>query len=66
MIIRIIDNGMKHVPIMCGVQGCTTEASYWIDVWPEAAQATFYLCIDHQYALDGKEEYEGGYPHYDI
>ena len=62
-IINSIANDMKHVPKMCDVEGCTTEATYWIDARPEAAQATFYLCIDHQYALDGKDEHEGGYLH---
>jgi len=62
---------MKHVPKMCNVKGCSTEASYWIDtsegfvesLLEASSPSTFFLCIDHQYELDGKDEHEGGYLH---
>jgi hypothetical protein len=59
----------EHVPQQCGVKDCEQEASYWIDtegfVEPmiESAPETFYLCTDHQYELEGKDEQDGGYVH---
>ena len=59
-----------HVPQFCGVKDCKREATYWIEtegfVEPlidGSVPRTFYLCIDHQYQLDGKDEWECGYVH---
>jgi hypothetical protein len=60
---------MKHVQKMCNVKGCTNEATYWIaasaigNSRSEPSPAPFYLCLEHQYQLDGKDEHEGGYLH---
>lgn len=62
---------MEHVPKRCDVKGCKLDASYWIDtsegfleaLLPEGTNDTFYLCVDHKYELDGKDEHEGGYLH---
>ena len=53
------------------VSECDTEATYWIDatkgfcesLLDSSSPSTFYLCIDHQYELNGKDEQEGGYVH---
>ena len=61
----------EHIARHCDIKDCETEASYWIDtsegfveriIHPQASD-TFYLCLDHQYELDGKDEREGGYLH---
>jgi hypothetical protein len=49
----------KHIVKMCDVEGCETEASYWIDTTEgfvenllhHEPKTTFYLCLDHQYVL---------------
>jgi hypothetical protein len=49
----------EHIAKMCDVKGCDTEASYWIDTSEGFVESlldgqpndTFYLCLDHQYAL---------------
>ncbi len=62
-------NDARHVAKMCNVSGCNIEASYWIDtsegfaepLLESASPSTFYLCLDHQYELDGKDG--NGYAH---
>jgi hypothetical protein len=61
----------EHIAKKCNVKDCEQEASYWIDTSEGFVESlldatvphTFYLCIDHQYELDGKDVNEGGYVH---
>jgi len=61
----------EHIAQQCMVRGCQAEASYWIDATDAFCETlldsslphTFYLCLDHQYELSGKDEREGGYLH---
>jgi hypothetical protein len=60
-----------HIPQTCDIAGCEQEATYWIDtsegfaenMLGNGSKDTFYLCLDHQYELNGKEEHEGFYVH---
>ena len=61
----------EHIAKQCMVKGCEAEATHWIDVTEgfcerltyADAPDTFYLCIDHQYEINGKDERDGGYLH---
>jgi hypothetical protein len=49
-----------HIAKDCDVKDCRQEATFWIEL-PHYARQTFYLCIDHQYELNGHDENEGYY-----
>jgi hypothetical protein len=49
---------MKHVRKDCEVKGCDQEASYWLDT-EGTIRDSFYLCVDHQFELDEKENHAG-------
>jgi hypothetical protein len=60
-----------HISKQCMVKDCTAEATYWIattrgfceSLLGTALSETFYLCIDHQYDLNGNDINDGGYVH---
>ena len=60
---------MEHVPAYCMVNGCKSEADYWIDteegfvesLLTEGAPDTFYLCADHMTVIADDEG--GTYQH---
>ena len=61
----------EHIPKQCMVSFCKAEATYWIETSKGFCESlltppppeTFYLCIDHQYELNGNDENDGGYVH---